>query len=162
MMVVSQVPFSHRFVQSIKPIGSCRHQGHHFYRNIRRHKPVYRMADKHIREFDPLPEEFPDLFLRTSRLRNQIAPNFNMRTIYDFDLGPMCSDQRDKTWHLRVVDNNNISTAGCKRTPWRKPVSLSIEEDPVFELVLLKLVETFIWMSNTLKDVVVCFCNAED
>lgn len=52
---------------------------------------------------DVVPEVLPNLLLRRTRYVNKIATDLNMRAVDDGDIGSDFSDERNETWHLRII-----------------------------------------------------------
>jgi len=162
MVVVSQVPLAHRLIQTIQPIRSGRHQSQNLLRHIRRDKVIDRMTDEHIRHLDPIPEEFPDLFLGASGDIDQITSDLDVRAVDDLDFGASLADQWNQAGHLRVVDDYDVGAVLGQGPAAREPVPVGIEGNPFRVLVLLVLGESRIRGRDSLEDVVIGLCDSED
>lgn len=141
------------------------------------------------------PEVIPDLGLRRTLNVNEITANLgsnhrsivnslahdqerlkaylDMGTIDNGNVGSCLLDEGNESWHLRVVDEDDIcATSGLaryiritkqgtkdeeahKRSTFREPVALGVVGDPLGELLLLRQGQSEAGISDTLEDVVV-------
>lgn len=140
------------------------------------------------------PEVIPDLGLRRTLNVNEVTANLcsnhpsivdslahdqerlkaylDMGTIDNRNVGSCLLDKRNESWHLRVVDEDDIcATSGLaryiritkqgtkdeahKRSTFREPVAFSVVGDPLGELLLLRQGQSEAGISDTLEDVVV-------
>jgi hypothetical protein len=105
--------------------------------------------------------------------RSSLGAYLDVGAVDNRNVGPGLLDERDETWHLRVIDEDDIcATSGLgkyigitklwdkdeeahKRATFREPVALSVVGDPLGELLLLRQGQSEAGISDTLEDVVV-------
>jgi len=150
---------------------------------------------------DTAPEVIPDFGLRRTINVNEVTANLcssnrsmvdssahdqqrpgaylDMGTIDNWNVGSCFLDERNESWHLRVVDEDDIcATSGLgkyigitkqgtkdeeahKRSTFREPVALGVVGDPLGELLLLRQGQSEAGISDTLEDVMVVFGGPE-
>jgi hypothetical protein len=71
------------------------------------------MTDEEVSGLNMSPEEFPNIGLWSSRSCDKIASHLNMASINDWALGINFFSKRNQSRHLRVVNDNDISTTIC-------------------------------------------------
>lgn len=121
--VVPQIPCIHVLVQAIKPVGRCRQIGYSRTWDITWDEGWDWVTDEHIGLFDVLPEELPNVCLRSAFHYRKVCSDLDVTAIEDRAMGSDVLDERDETRHLRIIDHNDICTAflgWTKRAPYPK------------------------------------------
>lgn len=83
---------------------------------------VMALTDEEISQLDIVPEIFPNLLLGRSSDVNKITPYFDVGTIDNRELRPHFFDERNQTWHLRII---------CDVSSWYQVEKFNLEYQPM-------------------------------